>query len=57
MKKIWFTIGVVLALIGATIMFEGNLFGERTISVAIVLGIIGLCLISTNSKHSLKNWW
>ena len=57
MKKVWFTIGIVLALIGAAIMFEGNLFGERTIPLAIIIGIIGICLISTNSKNTLKNWW
>lgn len=56
MKKVWYALGIVLMLISAAIMFEGNLFGERTISAAIIIAIIGMCLISTNSKSSLKNW-
>jgi hypothetical protein len=57
MKKVWYVLGIVLMLISAAIMCEGNLFGERTISAAIIIAIIGMGLISNNSKSSLKNWW
>jgi hypothetical protein len=57
MVKILFKIGIVLTLLGAAIMFEENLFGNRTLSIAIVLGIIGLCLIARNSDNNMKNWW
>jgi len=30
MKKVLFVLGIILALIGAAIMFDGSLFGERT---------------------------
>ena len=55
MKKVLFVLGIVLALIGASIMFEGSLFGERTTGVAIVIGIVGICLI-TSFKNNMKNW-
>jgi hypothetical protein len=54
-KKIKFALGIILALIGAVIMFEGSLFGERTTGIAIVIGIIGICLIATSSPWKAKN--
>jgi hypothetical protein len=41
-----FTIGVACALSGAYVMFQGNIFGENNTGIAIVLGIIGIGLIS-----------
>ncbi|MCK4497534.1 MAG: hypothetical protein KAU24_05015 [Candidatus Aenigmarchaeota archaeon] len=43
-----FVLGIILALTGAAIMFEGSLFGETTTGAAIVIGIIGICLIATS---------
>ena len=54
MKKVLFVLGIILALIGATTMFEGNLFGERTTGIAIVIGIVGICLIATSSPRKAK---
>jgi len=46
--------GVVLALAGAAIMFEGSLLGKRTTGIAIIIGIIGLGLIATSSRLKTK---
>jgi len=54
MKKVLFVLGIILALIGAAIMFEGSLFGERTTGIAIVIGIVGICLIATSSQWKAK---
>jgi len=54
MKKVLFVLGIILALIGATIMFEGSLFGERTTGIATIMGIIGICLIATSSPWKTK---
>ena len=54
MKKMLFILGIILALIGAAIMFEGNLFGERTTGIATIMGIIGICLIATSSPWKAK---
>jgi len=54
MKKVLFVLGIVLALIGAAIMFEGSLFGERTTGIATVMGIVGICLIATSSPWKAK---
>ena len=42
-------LGIVLALIGALLMFEGSILGENTVGIAIVIGIVGLVLIGTSS--------
>ena len=36
MKKMLFVLGIILALIGAAIMFEGSLFGERTTALQLL---------------------
>jgi hypothetical protein len=54
MKKALFVLGIILALIEAALMVEGSIFGERTIPAAIVLGIVGICLIATSSPRSVK---
>ena len=45
---IQFTSGLACALIGAYVMFHGNIFGENNTGIAIVLGIIGIGIISTS---------
>ncbi|MCK9596795.1 hypothetical protein M0R19_06410 [Candidatus Pacearchaeota archaeon] len=54
MKKgfIQFVIGIVVALMGAAIMFHGNIFGENNSGIAIIIGIIGIGLIAS-SKYKL----
>ena len=54
MKKVLFVLGIILALTGAVIMFEGSLFGERTTGIATVIGIVGICLIATSSPWKAK---
>ena len=54
MKKVLFVLGIIIAIIGATLMFEGSLFGERTTGIATVIGIIGICLIATSSPWKVK---
>ena len=52
--KVLFVLGIIVALTGAVIMFEGSIFGERTTGIAIVIGIIGIGLIATSSIRFLK---
>ena len=54
MNKVLFVIGIILALIGAALMIEGNILGERTIPAAIVIVIVGICLIATSSQRKSK---
>jgi hypothetical protein len=49
-----FILGIIFALSGAIIMFEGNIFGDRTIGVAIILGILGIGLIAGSSPRKRK---
>ena len=49
-----FYLGILLCLSGAIIMVEGSIFRERTLGVSIILGIIGICLISRNSPWKTK---
>jgi hypothetical protein len=51
---IQFTIGLACALVGAYVMFQGTIFGENNTGIAIVLGIIGIGLISTSQIGILK---
>ena len=49
----WIT-GVVLALIAAIFMFDGNILGEDTAGISTVLGIIGISLIATSNVNLLS---
>ena len=53
-QKIQFIAGICTALIGAGIMFHGNIFGESNSGIAIVIGIIGMGLIATSKFRLLK---
>jgi len=44
----WIT-GIVLALIAAYFMFDGDILGENTTGVSTVMGIVGICLIGTSN--------
>jgi hypothetical protein len=51
---ILFIAGICIALIGAGIMFHGNIFGERNSGIATVIGIIGIGVIATSNFRLLK---
>ena len=53
-KKLQFALGIIVALAGASVMFEGSVFGESTTGIAIVMGIVGIGLIATSSVRILK---
>ena len=48
-----FVLGISLCLIGAFLMFEGNILEENT-GWAIVIGIVGIGLIATSGVRLLK---
>ena len=55
-KKAFFAqwiIGIVLALVAAAFMFDGDILGEDTVGISTVLGIIGICLIATSNVRML----
>lgn len=45
---IHFVAGICIALIGAGIMFHGNIFRESNSGIASVIGIIGIGVIATS---------
>ena len=49
----WIT-GIVLALIAAIFMFDGDILGENTTGISTVIGIIGICLIATSNVNLLS---
>jgi len=52
-KKAFFAqwiIGIVLALIAAIFIFDGDILGEKTIGISTVIGLVGICLIATSSN-------
>jgi uncharacterized membrane protein YtjA (UPF0391 family) len=42
-------IGLVIALIAAISMFDGDILGENTSGIFTVMGIVGICLIATSN--------
>ena len=55
-KKAFFAqwvIGIVLALLAAIFMFDGDILGENTADISTIIGIVGICLIATSSIHLL----
>jgi len=55
-KKAFFgqwVIGIVLALVAAAFMIDGDILGENTSGISTVLGIIGICLVATSNVHLL----
>jgi nicotinamide riboside transporter PnuC len=49
----WIT-GIVLALIAAIFMFDGDILGENTTGISTVIGIVGICLIATSNVNLLS---
>ena len=55
-KKAFFgqwVIGIVLALVAAIFMIDGDILGENTVGISTILGIIGICLIATSNVRLL----
>jgi Na+/proline symporter len=46
-------IGLVLALVAAIFMFDGDMLGEKTAGIATVIGIVGISLIATSNVNLL----
>jgi len=44
-----FIMGLMLALTGAFLMFDGDILGENTSGIATVVGIVGIGLIATSN--------
>ena len=43
-------LGILLALTGAFLMWNGSILGENTTGIATVIGIVGIGLIATSGK-------
>ena len=55
-KKAFFAqwiIGIVLALVAAIFMFDGDILGENTSGISTIIGIVGICLIATSNIYLL----
>ena len=50
LNLVQFIVGICISLIGAGIMFHGNIFGESNSGIATVIGIIGIGLIAASYK-------
>ena len=48
----WIT-GVVIALVAAIFMFDGQILGENTTGISTVMGIVGISLIATSNVNLL----
>ena len=51
---IQFLLGIIVALIGAGIMFDGNIFRENNSGIAILIVIIGIGILSSSIVWNLK---
>lgn len=43
-------VGILLALTGGLLMWNGSILGENTTGIATIIGIVGLTLIATSRK-------
>ena len=46
-------VGLVIAIIAAIFMFDGDILGENTTGISTIMGIVGICLIATSNVHLL----
>jgi uncharacterized membrane protein YtjA (UPF0391 family) len=46
-------IGLVIAVIAAVFMFDGDILGENTTGISTVMGIVGISLIATSNVNLL----
>ena len=49
-----FVIGIVLALVAAIFMFDGDILGENTTGISTVIGIVGIGVIATSNINLLS---
>jgi len=49
-NKPLFALGILIALIGAFLMWNGSILGKNTTGIATVIGIVGIGLIATSGK-------
>jgi len=47
-------IGLVIAVIAAIFMFDGDILGENTTGISTIMGIVGICLIATSNVNLLS---
>jgi drug/metabolite transporter (DMT)-like permease len=45
-----FILGVLLALVGVALLWNGDTIGQATINTALVLGVVGIVLIAYSHK-------
>ena len=48
-----FVTGIIVAIIAAIFMFDGDILGENTAGISTVIGIVGICLIATSNIYLL----
>ena len=48
-----FVTGIIVSIIAAIFMFDGDILGENTAGISTVIGIVGICLIATSNIHLL----
>ena len=48
-------LGILLCLIGAIVMFEGNIFGDYNSGSSIVIGIVGVGLVTISDVWLRKS--
>jgi hypothetical protein len=53
-NKPLFTLGILIALTGAFLMWNGSILGENTTGIATVIGIVGIGLIATSNYRLFK---
>ncbi len=53
-QKLQFGAGIILALAGAFLMWNGSILGENTTGIATVAGIVGIGLMATSKFRLLK---
>ena len=51
---IHFILGIIVALLGAGIMFHGSIFGENNSGIATIIGIIGIGIIASSNIWNFK---
>ena len=51
---IHFVVGIIVALIGAFVMFHGSIFRENNSGIATVIGIIGIGIIASSHVWTTK---
>ncbi len=53
-KPALFILGILAALTGAFLMWDGSILGENTTGIATIVGIIGIGLIATSKYRLVK---